>query len=59
MKEQRPQRAVHVRAQNTREVVHTFTTDLTGSSYDRFLDGVYRKVDFDRFYVEEEPESTE
>lgn len=38
----------------TSEVVHAIETDKTGSNLDRFEDGLYRKVDFERFYIEEE-----
>lgn len=36
----------------TGKVEHTIETDATGSSLDRFEDGLYPKVDFERFHIE-------
>jgi hypothetical protein len=46
---------IHIRDQETDEIVHSIETEYPpdSSQYERTMSGLYRKVDFDRFYVEE------
>lgn len=41
----------------TGEVVKTVETSYVGGALDRFLAGLYRKVDLDRFHVVEREEA--
>lgn len=41
----------------TGEVVKTIETSYVGGAFDRFLAGLYRKVDPDRFHVVERTEA--
>jgi hypothetical protein len=44
---------VYVHDIDTGVVAHVFETDTAGTTnYDRFIDGVMRKVDLERFYVD-------
>lgn len=42
-----------IRDQETNEISHEVKSDQTGSNLERVEDGLYRKVDFDRFYITE------
>ncbi len=44
---------VEIVDQGTGEVVHVIETDMQGRQYERMLDGLYQRVDFDRFFVRE------
>lgn len=44
----------HVRDLETLGVVHTVETTKTGAALERVERGLLRKVDLDRFYVDEE-----
>jgi hypothetical protein len=52
---------VHIKDLETDEIIHTMTVRCpkNTSQYDKFDNGLYRKVDFERFYVDdsEVPES--
>lgn len=37
--------------QKSGEVVHTLTTEYTGRQLDKLLDGMYQRVDLDRFFI--------
>jgi hypothetical protein len=52
---------VLIRSRETDEIIQVIKTEKTGRNFDKFLDGLYRKVDFDKYWVddsgvEDEPE---
>lgn len=47
-------RDVRVRDLETDKVVRTITTELVGRNYDQFVAGLGRKVDLERFYLDED-----
>jgi hypothetical protein len=47
-------RKVYVRLIADRSIVHTIETELRGSSYDRFILGLLRKTDLQKYFVDEE-----
>ncbi len=46
-------RRVEIVDQATDEVVHVIETDMQGRQYERMLDGLYQRVDLERFLVRE------
>jgi hypothetical protein len=47
-------RTIIIRDVTTGEAVKTITTDKTGGAYERLIDGLYNRVDLDRFDIEED-----
>lgn len=45
-------RTITVREQETDKEILRTETGLTGGNYERFLDGLFAKVDFGRFYIQ-------
>jgi hypothetical protein len=46
-------KVVIIRELDTGKEAHRIETELTGGAYERFYEGLLRKVDFERFYIDE------
>lgn len=43
---------IKIKDQNIHEVVSVIESDLKGTSKEKFMDGLFKKVDFNKYYTE-------